>query len=214
MTAISRLWTWIGYAFIPTAIAWIYIVRNGADQPIPADGVIISRAYWGLAISLLAGAALAWTYGLYLREARADKAAPPVPANTSLESEGQRNPVVSWGTVIFFIVFVLAALIVFGVRYSESTLYPWDSATPVADGFWASRLAAHKLGCLTQPCYAVANHFGGKTGVNEYILYVTDGVLFLLAALLVGGLIFTRLQLSLRKSSLAGIHSRDALSAD
>jgi hypothetical protein len=45
-----------------------------------------------------------------------------------------------------------------------------------------------------QPCFAVASQFdkGGKipSGVNEYILYLTDGVLIILFLTLVVGLVF------------------------
>lgn len=194
MTPLAKLWTWTGQSFIPLAVAWAVYVRNGllADKP-PTDGAIISRAYWGLLITFAAGIVLSWTFALYARAAKEKHSSNPIPANTSFETENNRNLVISWATVCAFGLAVTLALIVFGVRYGQSAIYAWDAQSPLAQGFWASRIKAYELGCASQPCFAVGQRFdaGGPVyGVNEYILYVTDGAIAVLAVLLLVGVLF------------------------
>jgi hypothetical protein len=67
MLALAKLWTWVGNLFIPLAIGWALYIRGGlADRP-PAIGVLVSRAYWGLLVTLITGAALIWALSLYVR---------------------------------------------------------------------------------------------------------------------------------------------------
>jgi hypothetical protein len=205
MMPLARLWTWIGQIFIPLAIGWAIYIRHGFGEKLPPDGVLISRGYWGLLIALLAGSALVWTCALYIRLARKRRALLLVPPNTAFEDAKDRSGVISYGTACIFALAVLAALITFGVRYSESFIHGWNARTPVQQGFWGSRIKAHEVvGCSSQPCYAVGPRIDGTGntvfGVNEYILYVTDGVLALLALLLVSGLVYLAIVLARRAS--------------
>jgi hypothetical protein len=136
MTPLSKLWTWTGHLFIPFALGWAFFVRNGllADKP-PTDGAIISRAYWGILVTLAAGIVLSWAFALYARAAKERHSRIIVPGNTTFESESSRNLVISWATVCTFGVAVLLSLIVFGVRYAESSIYTWNAQSPLAHGF-------------------------------------------------------------------------------
>jgi hypothetical protein len=191
MLAFAKLWTWMGHLFIPFAIGWAVYVRNGlADQP-PPLGVLVSRAYWGLLISLVVGSALIWTACLYVRMAKKKYALILVPPNTTFEDENNRNTIISWATAGAFALAILAALAVFGVRYSESQIHKWEDQRPIADSFWGSRTKAYDLGCVAQPCFAVGQRVDKRNepifGVNEYILYITDGGLLVFAVLLLAG---------------------------
>ncbi|MET4481977.1 hypothetical protein [Bradyrhizobium sp. F1.13.3] len=204
MMPLARLWTWIGQIFIPLAIGWAIYIRNGFGEKLPPDGVLISRGYWGLLIALLAGSALVWTCALYIGLASKRRALLLVPPNTAFEDAKDRSAVISYGTACIFALAVLAALITFGARYSESFIQGWNSRTPVQQGFWSSRIKAHEVGCSSQPCYAVGPRIDGTGttvfGVNEYILYVTDGVLALFALLLGSGLVYLAVVLTRRPS--------------
>ncbi|TCU58366.1 hypothetical protein EDE08_13110 [Bradyrhizobium sp. R2.2-H] len=197
MMPLARLWTWIGNLFIPLAIGWALFVQNGFGDKPPPDGVLISRGYWGLLVSLLAGSALVWTAALYARQAKKARARILVPPNTAFEDAKDRSKVITYGTACIFTMVVLLALVIFGSRYSDSLIHGWNALSPLQQGFWASRVTAHAVGCASQPCFSVARRTeqgGGKVfGVNEYILYLTDGVLAVLAVLLVSGLIYLRI---------------------
>jgi hypothetical protein len=98
--------------------------------------------------------------------------------------ETERNAVISWVTVAVFALSVVGAFVLFLVRYLDSKLHTWNGASPFAPGFWSTRVKAHELGCDSAPCYALAQRLYGTnpvSGVNEYKLYVTDGVLVFLA---------------------------------
>jgi hypothetical protein len=90
-----------------------------------------------------------------------------------------RNALISWGTVIVFAVAVLTALAVFGRRYADSRVHGWNDVNPLGAEFLTSRLVAHQLGCIHQPCFTVGPRLESignpLPGVNEYILYLTDG---------------------------------------
>jgi hypothetical protein len=97
--------------------------------------------------------------------------------------EAARNRYVVWGTAIIFALSVAGGLIVFGIRYSDSHIHRWNEASAVENGFWSSRVSAHQDGCEHVPCYAVAQRMvsdGLVKGVNEYVLYLTDGGLAIL----------------------------------
>lgn len=195
MMPLARLWTWTGHLFIPVAVVWAFYVRNGlfADKP-PTEGAAISRAYWGLLVSLAAGAVLSWTVALYASAAKGSHSTTIlIPANTTFEDETNRNLVISWASLCVFSLAIALALSVFGVRYGDSLIHTWDAQSPLDHGFWSSRIKAYALGCTHQPCFAVGQRLdatGPIYGVNEYILYVTDGAILLLAAILVAGLVF------------------------
>lgn len=127
-----------------------------------------------------------------------------VPPNTAFEDAKDRNIVISYGTACIFALMVLAALITFGGSYSKSFIHGWNAQAGVQQGFWSSRIKAHEMGCSSQPCYAVGPRVDSSGspvfGVNEYILYVTDGGLALLALLLVSGLIYLTMVLTQRAS--------------
>jgi hypothetical protein len=185
MKALAKTWTWIGQTFVPLAIGWAVYVRGGLDGAHLEEGVLISRGYWGLLVTLAVGAALTIVAALYVREAQRAKAKTLVPPNTMFE-ESERSAIISWVTVAMFSASVLAAFVLFLVRYLDSKLHPWDGASPLAPGFWSSRVKAHELGCGDGPCYAMAQRlYSGNpvSGVNEYVLYFTDGTLAFLAVL-------------------------------
>lgn len=191
MLALARLWTWIGNLLIPLAIGWAVYVRGGLTDRPPPIGVLVSRSYWGLLVTLVAGAALLWVMALYVRLAKRQNALLLVPPNTAFEDDTARNKIISWGTAVVFAISVLSALTVFGVRYAESRIHGWDDQNPIQTGFWISRVRAHEIGCASQPCFAVEQQVeaGGNPifGVNEYILFVTDGVLTLAALFMLAG---------------------------
>jgi hypothetical protein len=193
MMPLAKLWTWTGQVFIPLAIAWAVYVRNGFGEKVPPDGDLISRGYWGVLVTLVAGSALVWTCGLYIRMARKRRAVILMPPNTSFEDAKDRNSIISYGTGCVFAVAVLSALIVFGARYSRSLIYGWSAQAPVEQGFWSSRIKVHEMGCSSQPCFAVGPRVDPTGtpifGVNEYILYVTDGLLIVSAVLLAFGVV-------------------------
>jgi hypothetical protein len=194
MLALARVWTLVGTTFIPFAGGWVVFIRNGlADAP-PPIGVLVSRGYWGVLVTLLAGAALFWTMALYVRLARQKNALILAPPNTLFEDESNRNSLISWGTVIAFISAILIALTFFLVRYSESQLHKWDSQQAIERSFFGSRIEAHNIECLRQPCFALEQRFDASNkpifGVNEYILFITDGVLVFLLFLMLAGAAF------------------------
>jgi hypothetical protein len=191
--ALAKLWTWIGQIFVPLALLWAVYVRNGLPGEPVSEAVLISRGYWGLLVTLAAGASLAWTAALYVRDVRRQGARILVPPNTMFEEERTRSRIISWGTAIIFVLSVLGALILFGERYSDSRIYRWDDTSPLQSGFWSSRASAHQSGCGHGPCYAVSQRIypgGPISGVNEYVLYVTDGGLVILTIAFLCGLVF------------------------
>jgi hypothetical protein len=194
MMPLAKLWTWTGHLFIPFAIGWVVYLRNGLGDKPPPDGVIIARAYWGIAITLVTGSVLTWVCALYMMRAKQHHDRILVPPNTTFEEARSRSTVIAWGTVSAFALSVVLALTVFGVRYGESVLHAWNARSPLEPGFWGSRSKAHALGCANQPCFAVGPRLDDGNnpiyGVNEYILYVTDGTLFVLALLLAAGIAF------------------------
>jgi hypothetical protein len=204
MKPLAKLWTWIGQIFVPLAIGWAIYIRNGFGEKFPPDGVLISRGYWGVLITLLAGSALVWTLALYVDRARKSRARILVPPNTAFEESKDRSLVISYGTVLVFALSLLVALVMFGERYSESAIYAWDAKTPIEHGFWQSRKVAHGAGCSAPPCFAVGQRMDDNgnplLGVNEYVLYLTDGVLALLAVLLIAGVVFL-IVVSIRRPS-------------
>lgn len=182
MLPLAKLWTFVGQSFVPFAAAWIYFVRNGSNE-----GVLISKAYFGVLITLCVGAVLVWTLALYVRAAKLQHSSVIIPPNTTFEELGSRNLVVSWGTLIVFGLAVIVSLAAFGLRYGESRIHYWDDNKPLAGSFFESRKAAHRIGCARQPCFAVSSRSGTSEGVAEYIPYVTDGFVAFLIALCCGG---------------------------
>ena len=194
MMPLAKLWSWTGHAFILFAIGWAIFVRGGLSDKSLSEGVAISQGYWGLVVALIAANALVWTSALYVRAAKRAKIQVLVPPNTNFEELADRNLIVSWGTVAIFTLAVGLAVAIFSVRYSDSVLHEWGKEPAIEGGFLGSRIEAHNKGCSHQPCFAVASQFdkGGKipSGVNEYILYLTDGVLIILFLTLAVGLVF------------------------
>src|SRR5258708_7182637 len=123
MGPLARLWTWTGHLFIPLAFAWGFYVRGGLAVAPPAEGVVISRAYAGLLVTLAAGTVLAWTFALYVRVAKQRDARILVPPNTTFEEKKDRNTLVSCATAAVFALAVTLSLIVFGVRYADSAVH-------------------------------------------------------------------------------------------
>jgi hypothetical protein len=150
MKALAKTWTWIGQTFVPLAIGWAVYVRGGMDGPHLEEGVLISRGYWGLLVTLATATALAIVAALYVREARRAHAKTLVPPNTMLE-ESDRNLTVSWVTVGVFSAAAVTAFILFFVRYLDSKIHTWNGASPLEPGFWSSRVKAHETGCDSAP---------------------------------------------------------------
>jgi hypothetical protein len=106
VTPLAKLWTFVGNWFIPLAAAWAVYVRNGlTDKPPP--GAVVSRAYWGVVFTLLTLSVLIWTFALYVKQAKQNRAASIVPPNTTFEDASDRNAVISWGTVVVYVVCTL-----------------------------------------------------------------------------------------------------------
>ena len=196
MSALGRLWTWVGHLFIPFAFGIALFTRNGlfTQYPPPLE-VRVSYAYFGLLLTITAGAVLVWTFALYVRAAKANGVRIIIPPNTTFEEITCRNPIVSVITIAIFLISIIVSLITFGTSYSESNIYRWDDQQPLTYDFYQSRVLAHEQGCRHQPCYAVGQRMGANriatTGVVEYILYITDGALIVLSAILVGGIFYT-----------------------
>lgn len=111
------------------------------------------------------------------------------------EDPANRNTLISWGTLSVFAAVCLAALIFFGVRYSDSRVHQWNDPTPLDQSFVGSRIKAHERGCSAPPCFAMSARKDAKGNVLpgaifEYIPYITDGGIAALAAVQLCGLIF------------------------
>jgi hypothetical protein len=194
MMPLAKLWSWTGHAFILFAIGWAVFVRGGlSDKKLP-EGVAISQGYWGLAVSLIAATTMAFALGLYIRAAKRAEMRFLIPPNTNFEERDDRNLIISWGTLVVFATVVMTAIALFSVRYLDSVLHEWGKQIAVGEGFIGSRIEAYKQGCGHPPCFAVASQFEKgveiPSGVNEYLLYVTDGVLIVLFMALVYGAVF------------------------
>ncbi len=194
MLAFAKLWTWIGNLFIPLAIGWAVYVRGGLTDKPPSTGVLVSRSYWGLLVTLIVGATLIWTLALYVQLAKRKQALILVPPNTTFEDDTARSRIISWGTVVAFALAITISLVLFGVRYGESQIHSWDDPQPLQNSFWSSRWKAYEIGCSKQPCFAVDQRMEAANtpifGVNEYILYLTDGGPALVALLAIAGFMF------------------------
>ena len=201
MLALAKLWTWIGNIFVPLAIGWAFYMRGGLTDG-PPMGALVSRGYWGILVALIAGVALVWTMALYVRLAKQNNALILTPPNTAFEDDATRNLVISKGTVLVYAIAVSLALTVSGVRYADSQIHKWDDQQPLQRDFWGSRGRAYELGCAKQPCFAVGQRIdaGGKPifGVNEYILYVTDGGLVIPGLFMLGGIYFLTREIASR----------------
>jgi hypothetical protein len=192
MVPLAKLWTFIGNWFIPLAAGWAVFVRAGLTEQ-PSEGALISRAYWGLLVTLVVGAVLSWVFALYAKDAVKIHGESLFPPNTSFEDKVDRNLLISRGTFALFATSLLIALVLFASSYSDSVVHQWDAHDGLANGFWASRFEAHRLGCPRGPCFAMASRWAGGTslfGVHEYILYLTDGALFVLAAVWLSAPVF------------------------
>jgi hypothetical protein len=202
MTPLAKFWTFTGNIFIPLAIGWVLFVRNAFGDKIPADGVLISRGYLGLLITLIAANLLLRTFTIYVELAKRWGEKSLVPYNSTFEDAKERNTFISYGTIFVFFFSIIIFGIIFSVRYFESNIYNWDNTIPLAHDFIASRVMAHEIGCRSQPCFAIGSRIDSEgnsiLGINEYILYFTDGILLLLALVIMAG--FVRLIFVLRKS--------------
>jgi hypothetical protein len=74
MAALAKLWTWIGQTFVPLAVAWAVYARGGLPGEHIEEGVLITRGYWALLVTLVVGNGLSLVGALYVREARRTKA--------------------------------------------------------------------------------------------------------------------------------------------
>lgn len=194
MLPLAKLWTWIGTVFVPLAIGWMVYVRGGMSDSVAETGILISRGYWGLLATLIAGSALTWTLLLYVRLAKKSGQRFLVPPNTTFEDSNSRNIIVSSATLIVYIVVFFVSLAVFSVRYSDSNLHSWDSVSPLKNGFLLSRVEAHSVGCKAAPCYAVFKRVQPDSkpisGVLEYVLYYTDGAIIIFVIIVLAGIFF------------------------
>src|ERR1700730_13478789 len=145
MLPLARLWTWAGNLFIPLAVGWAVYVRGGLTDKPPSNGVLVSRAYWGLLVTLIVAATLTWTLAFYVHLAKRKHAMILVPSNTTFEDDAVRSRIISWATLCAFALAVSLALILFGVRYGESQIHRWDDPQPLQSEFWGSRKEAYAL---------------------------------------------------------------------
>ena len=104
-------------------------------------------------------------------------------------AKAAENRLISRGTAIIFTLSVVGGLIVFGNRYSGQPYLLVDDTSPLATGFWSSRVSAHPAGCGHGRLRRGSTYVSGRTGVRRErdVLYVTDGVL----AILIAGLFCT-----------------------
>ncbi len=178
MLPLAKFWTFAGQWFIPLTVAWAYFVRTGSDE-----GVLVSRGYWGLLVSLLMGTAMMSALALYVSAAKRANMPLTIPPNTAFEDDANRHPMISRLTVVVFCAAIFGSLIVFGARYSTSEVYEWNSNEALAEGFFKSRQKAHDP--KTTGLLAMGKRFdeGGKElkEVNEYLRYWSDGALLLLS---------------------------------
>jgi len=192
MGPLARLWTFTGQLFIPLALAWAVYARGGLAEAPPLEGVRVSRAYAGFLLALAAGAVLAWTAAMYVAAAKRSHRLVLVPPNTTLEEGVGRNIAISWATAVTFSIAVLLAIVEFATTYSYSQIHAWDCATPLQNGFWASRVQAHHDPCPSRPCFALGQRTNPPNrplnGVFEYIPFVTDGALLIFAITFASGL--------------------------
>ncbi|RXH21195.1 hypothetical protein XH94_38085 [Bradyrhizobium zhanjiangense] len=194
MLPLARFWTWVGHSFIPLAVGWAYFVRNGPDE-----GVLITRGYFGWALTLLVGAALTFALGRYISLAKARHLAIFIPPNTTFEATNNRNRMISWVTLVAFALFLIAANILFASRYADSRIHRWDSPTPLDQSFVGSRLKAHQASCSDRSCFAISKRVSGTGPVRDvmqYFPYYTDGLLILLAAAQLAALAYLAVVLS------------------
>jgi heme/copper-type cytochrome/quinol oxidase subunit 2 len=117
MVPLAKFWTFVSQSFVPLAAAWIYFIRDGANE-----GALISRAYFGLLVTLLVATALIWSLALYMRAAKVKNLTLTIPPNTTFEDMENRNRLISYGTLVGIALVVAVALVAFGVRYSESRI--------------------------------------------------------------------------------------------
>jgi hypothetical protein len=213
MIPLAKLWTFVGNWFIPLAAGWAVFVRGGLTET-AAPGVRVSRAYWGLGFSLFTAAVLIAVFALYLRAARQRKDEPLVPPNTKFESSTDRSPLISWGTLIAYALCVAAAFTVFGTTYSESLIYEWDKKEPLADGFWSSRAAVHRVACDKSSCFAMGprfdEHGDSVAGVNQYLPFVSDGALLVLLLCLALSTAYVMFLILSKPSAARGAHGTAA----
>ena len=188
MLPLARFWTIVGGAYLPAAVSWGFFVYNG-----PHRGMLISAGYLGLGVTLAAGTVLASTLALYVRKARRAHAPITAPPNTLFEDENNRSSLLSWGTVAVFGIAVLAGVVCFGNRYADSRIHSWDSTTPLSDSFIRSRVEAQAKGCPKGPCFSMGQRMEGSGPIDhvaEYIPYLSDGLLIVLAVTQLGALAF------------------------
>lgn len=194
MLPLARFWTWVGHSFIPLAVGWAYFVRNGPDE-----GVLITRGYFGWALTLLVGAALTFALGRYISLAKSRHLAGLIPPNTTFEKTNNRNRIISWVTLVVFAFFLIAANILFASRYADSRIHRWDSPTPLDESFVGSRIKAHQTPCSDRSCFAISKRVsssGSARDVMQYIPWYTDGLLILLAAAQLAALAYLAVMLS------------------
>lgn len=188
MLALARLWTWIGHLFVPLAIGWAYFVSGGEE------GIAISRGYWGLLLSLLVSAALISVLASYIWAARVARASIVVPPNMTFEDDENRNTMISWGTVVVFLLIATAAIISFGNRYSSSHIHLWNKTEPLDNSFWGSRAKARAMACADKSCFSMGRRVDGSgksiEHVDQYFPYLTDGTVAALAILLLASIGF------------------------
>ena len=193
LTPLAKLWTWTGHIYLPIALAWAIYVTNGlpVTDELPHPGVLISRGYWGLLASLAAGAMLIWTWAEYAKHAREHAKEALIPPDTTFEELDDRSLVISYGSAVVVFAGLIFFTVMFAGRYGDSRIYLWDAGTPLADHFFNSRYEVY-FGTEHGP-FAIAARLetGYKpyTGVNQYIPYLTDGILIVLVILILMGIV-------------------------
>ncbi|MGY4297884.1 hypothetical protein ACVWXN_005979 [Bradyrhizobium sp. i1.4.4] len=95
--------------------------------------------------------------------------------------------------MVFFLA-VITAIIFFSDRYASSRIYRWEERTPMAQSFWESRARARAETCSSEPCFSMGKRFddSGKEleYVDQYLPYLTDGLLAAMFLLFVGGMAY------------------------
>jgi hypothetical protein len=192
----SATWTWlIGTTLVLQITLALGII--GAFGTIK-HGTAVSRGYAGLLLTGFTFFALLHVWRRYRALARNVGANILMPVNNLIETADDRqSEVAKIGTSVVFAI-GLIAMVVFGVKYSESEIYCWDAPQPIAKGFFHSRRVAFGGGggckdllAMGQPGKEVTKDSAQIDNAWEYKLVLTDGMLLLAfgAALISGGLL-------------------------
>lgn len=182
--SLDTAWTWVGSTVTAVSVPlWLYI-RSGTTFIIPrADATLqndasITVAYWALLITAAGLAGLGAIALRYRRKAHRS-ASFGWPRFTLIESES-RDTWVACGTFVAITIIPLAVFIASIKRYSDSRIALWHAHSPIAEGFFGSRLAAWRTPCDEQPCFRVHPLDDQAPHAIQWITWLTDPLVVLI----------------------------------